>query len=593
MGFSPRRWRILAIVAALFTFFAYQLLTQPLITSSFKSKQIPNKYIQDDGNLHWEKIDVRYPVKEPYALPTGKPAKPIPRIQAAKPKETAEERKVREERRAKVKASFVHSWAGYKAHAWLKDEVSPVSGGHKTTFGGWAATLVDALDTLWILGMKEDFEQAVDALDELDFTFTPDLDINVFETTIRYLGGFLGAYDISDAAYPKLLTKAVEVGEFLLCAFDTPNRMPITRWPWRDYMYGTHQVAPSQVLLSELASLSLEFTRLSQLTGDMRWYDAVARIANILEYNQSRTKLPGMWPVVINPQKGMFDIDSTFTLGGMSDSAYEYLPKQYLLLGGKLEQPRGMYEAFLPVAEKHLFFSVLNKENLPLLASGDARVFSSPGSLPSLLPRMQHLTCFTGGMVALGSRIFSRPGDLETARRLTNGCVWAYSSMLTGVGPEVYDLVPCNTTLTPSCAWSDEKWMARIPSLPSDELERMAWIRDRGLVEGFTGYGDRKYILRPEAVESVWYLYRTTGEREWMDKAWRMFEQVEKHTRTAIASSAIRDVTSSRGGYTDSMESFWLAETLKYFWLMFADFDVVSLDDWVLNTEAHPLKRPT
>jgi len=43
---------------------------------------------------------------------------------------------------------------------------------------------------------------------------------------------------------------------------------------------------------------------------------------------------------------------------------------------------------------------------------------------------------------------------------------------------------------------------------------------------------------------------------------------------------------------TDSMESFWLAETLKYFYLCFEDWGVVSLDEWVLNTEAHPLMRP-
>ena len=117
-------------------------------------------------------------------------------------------------------------------YAWLRDEVLPVKGGYKDTFGGWAATLVDALDTLWIMGLKEDFELAVDAVREIDFTTTDAGSINVFETTIRYLGGFLAAYDISGGRYPLLLTKAVEVGDFLMGSFDTPNRMPITRWDW-------------------------------------------------------------------------------------------------------------------------------------------------------------------------------------------------------------------------------------------------------------------------------------------------------------------------------------------------------------------------
>jgi hypothetical protein len=77
------------------------------------------------------------------------------------------------------------------------------------------------------------------------------------------------------------------------------------------------------MLVSEIGSLSLEFTKLSQLTGDMRFYDAVQRIMDAFEESQSKTKLPGMWPIVIDAQKLTFDRDSTFTLGGMSDSAYE------------------------------------------------------------------------------------------------------------------------------------------------------------------------------------------------------------------------------------------------------------------------------
>lgn len=132
-----------------------------------------------------------------------------------------------------MKESFIHSWEGYKKHAWLRDEVSPISGGGKDTFGGWAATLVDSLDTLWIMGLREDFELAVRACEAIDFTTTEAKDINLFETTIRYMGGFLAAYDISGTKYPTLLLKAVEVGELLMSCFDTPNRMPISRWDWQ------------------------------------------------------------------------------------------------------------------------------------------------------------------------------------------------------------------------------------------------------------------------------------------------------------------------------------------------------------------------
>jgi mannosyl-oligosaccharide alpha-1,2-mannosidase len=115
----------------------------------------------------------------------------------------------------------------------MRDEVIPVSGGWRNTFGGWAATMVDALDTLWIMGMKDEFEMAVGVLKDIDFSTTESMILNIFETNIRYLGGLLAAYDISEGKYPILLDKAVEVGELIMSVFDTPNRMPITRWDWK------------------------------------------------------------------------------------------------------------------------------------------------------------------------------------------------------------------------------------------------------------------------------------------------------------------------------------------------------------------------
>ena len=151
--------------------------------------------------------------------------------------------------------------------------------------------------------------------------------------------------------------------------------------------------------------------------------------------------------------------------------------------------------------------------------------------------------------------------------------------------------LPCGT-VQHVFEWSEEAWHAAIPSLPSDAAAAAKNIREKRLAKGFTSYPDRKYLLRPEAIESVFMLYRLTGDTEWMDKGWRMFEAIERITRTSMAASAVDDVTKSKPMKIDSMESFWLAETLKYFYLLFSNWDVVSLDEWVLNTEAHPFKRP-
>lgn len=387
--------------------------------------------------------------------------RPIPQIQAPKPKEDAVARDERLTRLAAVKESFIHSWTGYKKYAWGHDEIKPISAQYQDPFGGWAATLVDSLDTLWLMGLKDDFESAVKACDDIDFTTTKAKDINVFETTIRYLGGFLAAYELSDKQYPSLLNKSTEVASLLMTAFDTPNRMPIPRFNWRDYVQGKAQRAPTTVLLAEIGSLSLEFTKMSQLTGDMQYYDAVQRIYDELEGAQSKTRLPGMWPVLIDASTSPMSFKGDgFSLGGMSDSAYEYLPKQYLLLGGALEQPRKMYEKFIDVAEKHLLRRALHQGNLPIRFFGDAHISKPPNGEPVVITtfRTQHLTCFTGGMVGMAAKIFDRPADLKVAAELTDGCVWSYSGTPSGVGPEIFFYIPCELDdEQDGCQWSDSR----------------------------------------------------------------------------------------------------------------------------------------
>jgi mannosyl-oligosaccharide alpha-1,2-mannosidase len=80
-------------------------------------------------------------------------------------------------------------------------------------------------------------------------------------------------------------------------------------------------------------------------------------------------------------------------------------------------------------------------------------------------------------------------------------------------------------------------------------------------------------------------MYRITGDSHWRDAGWRMFLAIDQHTATEFGNSAIDDVTKLTPELND--------ETLKYFYLLFAEEDLISLDDWVLNTEAHPFKRPT
>ncbi|KAL2200807.1 glycoside hydrolase family 47 protein [Corynascus similis CBS 632.67] len=546
----------------------------------------------EDEPTFWSKVPVHYPPDSIRPLPTGTPVQ-YPRVQATTfPVERdADARTRRIERRDAVRDVFYKGWLSYRELAWGADELSPVSGGVKNHFGGWAATLVDALDTLWIMDLKDEFDEAVSKATTINFTQTDLPQVNVFETNIRYLGGFLAAYELSRDR--RLLRKAVEVGDMLYKAFDTPNRMPITRWDLHAAARGEKQVA-NKGLIAEVGTLSMEFTRLSMLTDDPKWFDAVQRISDEMAAQQDSTALPGLWPLDVNGKKKIFNSGSVFALGAMADSAYEYLPKMAALIGGQLPMYQEMYEKAIEAAMKHNIFRPLTPTNEDILIAGNAHAKDHGIELE---PQGQHLVCFWGGMMALAARLFSRDEDMEPARKLVEGCIWTYKAFPHGIMAEAFLMAPCPAG--DSCQWSETAWKREVlrragkdPNGAESRAEADAIIKEERLPKGFTSINDRAYVLRPEAIESVFVLYRVTGREDLLDAAWDMFTAIDRATSTELANSAVSDVTSpEEPKKKDSMESFWMAETLKYFYLIFSEPGVISLDEFVLNTEAHPFRR--
>ncbi|OMP86029.1 Endoplasmic reticulum mannosyl-oligosaccharide 1,2-alpha-mannosidase [Diplodia seriata] len=547
---------ILITASVLFLFYFLRAPTQPDLPV-FSAGEGQRQPLQ---KFNWAKRKQHYPVKEFRGLPEGKPKK-LPPVQFAFGKEDATAATLREKRRGEVKKAFERSWKSYRDNAWLQDELAPISGTSKSTFGGWAATLVDTLDTLWIMGLKKEFDEAVAAVALIDFSSTSVDEVNVFETTIRYLGGFLSAYDLSGDK--RLLKKAVEVADMLYVAFDTPNRMPITRWNPIKALDGLPQEADQTVLVAEIGSLTMEFTRLSQITDDPKWYDAVARIMDIFKDQQSRTDLPGMWPVMVNARDADFTTDRSFTLGGMADSLYEYFPKTYALLGGLAPLYRTLYEGSMNTAIQHLLFKPMVPDGADILAAGSVRTDGKGFAM--LHAEWQHLVCFAGGMFALGGRLFEIPDHVTIGQRLTDACVWTYKAFPLGIMPEISHLVPCPDTssitstadlLSQSCPWDEALWKKKV----KERIARTANVDqsialDR-LQPGITAIPDRRYILRPEAIESVFVLYRITGAQSLQAAAWDMFTAIQQSTQTDLANAALADctVTDGRPPKLDSME---------------------------------------
>ncbi|KAF5257946.1 hypothetical protein FOXYS1_11509 [Fusarium oxysporum] len=519
------------------------------------------------SSYDWSKQQVFHPVEDIKSPPNGT-FKLLPRIQ----KERAEDYKEDSEttaRKAAIKQAFTKSWEAYKKHAWGWDELAPVSLRGKTTFSGWAAQIVDALDTLWILDMKDEFKEAVKVVAMIDWSRTGDDYLNLFEVAIRHLGGLLSAYELSDEAV--LLGKAIELGEMLYAAFDTPNRLP-SHWLYFKAAKSGSQQADESMSGAAGGSMCLEFTRMSQITGNPKYYDATERIKQFFYRNQDKTKIPGLWPHVMNYRDEKVG-EARFTLGAGADSLYEYLPKMHALLGGLDPEYVEMTTKALDTAVKHILYKPRNPGDLDILMSGNV-LAGEEGSKPELTAEMQHLTCFVGGTYALAGKLLSRSDFVDLGSRLTAGCVWAYDAFPTNIMPEIAQLEACES-ITSKCRWSDK---------PVEKKDK--------LPEGFIRVRNSEYRLRPEAIESVFYMWRITGDDVWRTAAWRMWEAIVKQTETQEAFATISDVNKKGSDKRDNMETFWMSETIKYFYLTFDDPNVINLDEWVLNTEAHPLKRP-
>lgn len=584
--FAPRRTGrrlVLVLVVALTLFF---FLSQILFTFADSTTRLSKTGQRTTWTFGWFRRDwasrkEKYPVTRIMMVspPSGTP-RSLPRVQHTFATPDAEFQALQGKRRDAVKQSFVKSWKSYRKHAWGYDELRPVTLEGLNSFAGWGATLVDSLDSLWIMGMKEEFAEAVRAVVKIDWAQASGTMCSLFETNIRYLGGLLSAYDLSQEKV--LLDKAVDLAHMLYAAFDTPQRLPVNAFIFENAWDGTLEPSYREVAAA-VGSMSLEFTRVAQLTGDSKFYDAIDRIKVHLSNTQNETRVPGLWPISFDLHNGFDAQDSLFTLGAQADSLYEYLPKMYALLGGLDDTYATMHRTAMDAAQKTILFRpMIPDKDMDILFSGNLRTFPNAGK-NQMVPEIQHLGCFTGGMYALGGRLLNNNSHVELGKQLARGCAWAYKATASGIMPEVASMVSCEEPKLAKCAWDKSVFEAK-----------GGRSRGTGIPPAFAGISDYRYMLRPEAIESVFVLYRITGDREWLDWAWEMFEAIKKATETEFAFSAIANVLApdSLANKADKMESFWLAETLKYFYLIFSDPDLISLDDYVLNTEAHPFKIP-
>uniref|UniRef100_U3J935 alpha-1,2-Mannosidase n=2 Tax=Anas platyrhynchos TaxID=8839 RepID=U3J935_ANAPP len=454
------------------------------------------------------------------------------------------------------------AWDSYKQYAFGKNELRPLTkNGHiGNMFGGLrGATVVDALDTLYIMELEEEFQEAKKWV-EKSFDLNVNGEASLFEVNIRYIGGLLAAYYLTGEEVFK--SKALELGEKLLPAFNTPTGIPrgvINLGSGMSWSWGWASAGSS--ILAEFGTLHLEFLHLTELSGNPVFAEKVMNIRKVL----NRVEKPqGLYPNFLSPVTGNW-VQHHVSIGGLGDSFYEYLIKSWLMSDKKDSEAKKMYDDALEAIEKHL---------VRRSAGGLTYIAEWRGGI--LDHKMGHLACFSGGMIALGAEHASEERKqhyMDLAAEITNTCHESYAR--SGYLKEG------------SMFYMADSW-----SSGTDRYTKLgpeAFRFDTGTEAMATRLSERYYILRPEVVESYMYMWRLTHDLKYRQWGWEVVKALEKHCRVEAGFSGIRDVYTTVPTHDNMQQSFFLAETLKYLYLLFCEDDVLSLDDWVFNTEAHPL----
>lgn len=467
-------------------------------------------------------------------------------------------------RREFVKRAMQYAWKGYEKYAFGQDEVLPQSGRGNDSWGGQGITLVDSLDTLWLMGLKDEFWRGRDWVrDHLQHSRTGL--VSVFETTIRDLGGLLAAYDFSrDETF---LNHALDLGRRLIKAFDgAETGIPFGQVSLKD---GTKKNIPwsmNNAIFAEFGTIQVENRYLSKMTQKPEFAQKTERVFEILKeisppdglfpyyfQNSFGGKAPASLERLKNGDPKPQFRDNTITFGAMADSTYEYMLKIWLQ-GGRKESEKWYRDMWDKAVDS------MHNELLQYSKPSGLAYIADKIKSRGMDHKMDHLVCFMGGALALGA--YTDPlglqseraqRDLRTGRALTYTCYQMYARMNTGISAEF-----------------------------------VQFEEGRDFV---IGRGAPHYLLRPEAFESFYILNHLTGDPIYREWGWECFQSIEKYCKTHIAYGSLPNVQDTNGKPRDKMESFFLAETLKYLYLLQdPDSEIDLLNKHVFNTEAHPLR---
>ena len=432
--------------------------------------------------------------------------------------------------------AFEFALSEYETHAIGYDEVRPVTGTAANTLN-CMSSLIDAMGTSLLMGLTDHYNVLRDYVVSSEFTpykCGSGQVVSSFETIIRVLGGLESAYVLSGHNDTELLCKTVDVIEALWPAFDMDTGIPVV-WT-RTYPPHTPRTKRSgHSTIAECGTLQLELSYLTELTGTPKYRQVAVHINDVLASKNNNRD--GTYPQHVEIATG--SLWGGVSAGSGSDSFYEYLVKMVAL------HKNGTCEEDKELARKYdLMASNALRGLLKLYRKQKGYWFMSS----------EHLACFAGGMYALGAHVLDSLNDtdrsrfMQVAANLTEGCYMAYATSKTGLSSDNFNFGPQKTFV-----------LHHSP-----------------------------HHLRPETIESIFYMWRYTHDQKYREWGWRMFQSLDKVCRNKHGFTNLGNPDNPKS-YSNEQPSWLLAETFKYYFLLFSDDSVIPLDKYVFTTEAHPL----
>ncbi|CAE6424909.1 unnamed protein product [Rhizoctonia solani] len=458
---------------------------------------------------------------------------------------------------------FKSAYQSYRDSAWGHDSLAPLTNSYVNDRNGWGATIVDSLSTMYIMGLEDLFKEGVEFTLDLDFSRSKtNSTVSLFESTIRYIGGILSAYELDGKKDKRLVDKAQELAEKLLYGWVGDNDIP-----YNELNFTTNQPTIDETGLAVAGTLVLEWSKLSDYTRDIKY--RISAEKSMRRIGLLPAPFPGLPVQMVDPKTNKPN-GTYVTWGAGSDSYFEYLIKYGRLTNNADPIWTKRWLTAVDSSIVHLLQEAVGTDIKGLWYLGEWRngTFRHLGS---------HLGCFHGGNWIMGGRLTDNDTIFDYGLKLTDSCWNTYERTATGLGPEVFGFVG-----------PDGDRAGKV----SPSADDMAFYKENG----FYSYNDTMwayYDLRPEVLESNFYAWRATGDIKYQKRARAALLSIEKYCKVGGGYVGIDDVRlAKQESYINQTETFLFAEVLKYLYLTFTDPQNINLDEWVMNTEAHPLIAP-